>query len=170
MPILCGLYIDILLMPNPKKPTAIKKKEGTYRKDRDGSTDKELGLSFLKTIPEPPKHLGKIAAIRWIEIVSEVSKVGGYVAKIDLAVLERYCMLWEHWRELAKEIQENGSVREAHKEGSEREFTRPQWKMWMDASKELGRIEREFGFTPGARSSLRLVQNAQKPDDETFEI
>ncbi len=59
-------------MANPPKPVELKRRQGTYRKDRDPGSDTEVVvLPMADAIPEPPAELGLDGRAVWSKIWSE---------------------------------------------------------------------------------------------------
>lgn len=71
--------------PRPK-PTAIKKLEGTYRKDRAPAAE----MDPHKGIPARPAYLSKLAAAEWDRVVPQLAELG-VLTLVDGGVLEGYC-------------------------------------------------------------------------------
>ena len=61
-------------MPRPRKPTAQKKAQGTYRPDRDA------GLELPEGIPAPPGYLTELALVYWDRMI-EVTRAAKVLTK-----------------------------------------------------------------------------------------
>jgi phage terminase small subunit len=57
-------------MPNPPKPTELKKRQGTYRKDRDKSlqTNNIVPFNPVENVPEVPAHLQLAGQTFWNQV------------------------------------------------------------------------------------------------------
>jgi phage terminase small subunit len=85
-------------MGRPRKPNALKKAQGTYRKDRDpavGGVEAPVGL------PPMPPGLPPAAKRRWNEIVPQLHGLGT-LAVIDGGAVEAYCRAFARWLKLEK--------------------------------------------------------------------
>ena len=60
-------------MPNPPKPTELKRRQGTYRKDRDQGAERAevVVLPMADAVPEPPADLGLAGRGVWAKVWAE---------------------------------------------------------------------------------------------------
>lgn len=84
----------------PRKPTELKKIEGTYRKDRDiGQVDAEV----LAEVPPPPNSLSATAKREW-GIICTWLFAKNLLAHTDLSLLAMYCAEVARYFDLEKQI------------------------------------------------------------------
>jgi P27 family predicted phage terminase small subunit len=77
----------------PPKPTALKKREGTYRKDRAAHAE----IVAPPGAPPLPSGLAPEASARWEELVPILLE-RGTLSKEDGAILESHCRAYAMWR------------------------------------------------------------------------
>lgn len=82
----------------PPKSRAVKKAQGTYRKDRDTAAE-SAAAALPPGAPTMPTDLDEIARRRWIEIVPELLKAET-LANIDGGAVEAYCRSFSRWSRL----------------------------------------------------------------------
>lgn len=96
-------------MPARRKPVALKKLEGTYRKDRDADradftiaqTDLILSDTARVNVPASLKH--PEAKKYFKDIVDGLSCIG-VLAKIDLKQVEEFCLVFQKLKSLEKKF------------------------------------------------------------------
>jgi phage terminase small subunit len=74
----------------PRKPTALKLIEGTFRKDRANPEEPQPDL--VSGMPAPPRKLKAEAMREWNRVAGELSKMR-VLAVDELSVLATYCNL-----------------------------------------------------------------------------
>src|SRR6267142_2975547 len=84
----------------PRKPTKLKKAQGTYQKCRD--LDASEALVLPPGAPAMPDHLPAQARRMWCELVPQLLEAGT-LAKVDGGALEAYCRSYAHWLDLDDE-------------------------------------------------------------------
>jgi P27 family predicted phage terminase small subunit len=84
----------------PPKPKAVKKAEGTFRKDRDPVDS--LTAALPAGCPEMPESLNEVAKARWMRVAPELM-AAGVLAKVDGGALEAYCRSFARWSVLEEE-------------------------------------------------------------------
>src|SRR5438874_12447773 len=86
----------------PPKPQELKRRQGTYRKDRDNTA---TVVPTIPGAPAMPDDLPAAATRRWAEIVPGLMEAG-LLAKTDGGALEAYCRTWALYRELMREAED----------------------------------------------------------------
>jgi len=108
----------------------------------------------------PPDTLREIGIAKWMEVSSLLTRMGVFTAA-DRTTLERYCLLHEQFMEVVKHVREHGMTQITQTGYSQ---LTAEGSLFKTLPADLLKIEREFGMTPAARSSLK-VQDASAPAD-----
>ena len=142
-----------------KQPTALKLVHGNPgRRPINASEPKPR-----RQRPARPAWLIGDARKAWEELVPLLDQMG-VLTIVDRRALARYCKLWARWVALTRVIEKTGEVypirgrpTEDNPQGAIVSFrTFPQVKIIESLSAELRQLEREFGLTPSARSSIEV--------------
>jgi len=106
----------------------------------------------------PPPYLSEGARRKWEELAPHLVTMG-VATVVDADALAAYCECFERWRRLAKMAASSPPVfKRGSGEGEETVFVKnPLWSQVRDAEAALRVMAREFGFTPSARSGLRVA-------------
>lgn len=72
----------------------------------------------------------------------------------DRHTLQRYCLMWDQWDSLEKHCREHGSTQLTSTGYSQ---ITAEATLAKSLRKELLEIERQFGMTPAARSSMKVT-------------
>jgi P27 family predicted phage terminase small subunit len=109
-------------------------------------------------MPVCPEWLSEAARAKWFELIPQLQAVSeGLLSSVDVHILARYCTLWVLWQKARENIEKHGetiAVKDCVK-------LRPQAGLLLRYSRELLRIETEFGMTPKDRARLT---GRQKPE------
>jgi len=144
----------------PRKPTAQKKAEGTYRPDRD------LGVKIesLDKMPAPgPKlKLSKDAVGLWYSYGNQLI-FNGLMSFLDIVTFSRYCQLYDNAMKLQADIERNGFTQTSEKSGFE--MARPQVGMLSTTQSEMLKIEDRFGLSPNSRAKIPAQKKEDNGDD-----
>jgi len=146
-------------MPNHKKPTKLKKVQGSYRKDRE--LDNAMEFEPVKRLPDCPVKLEqhKYAVEIWNEASEELYNLK-MLYKADRQLLMAYCVeMSKYWECQDDEIECSltYSGEELHKVKSS--FARAAL-LHINVARA---IAGEFGFTPSSRTKISMPK--QKPND-----
>jgi P27 family predicted phage terminase small subunit len=103
--------------------------------------------------------------------VAQMAEVGTMTAH-DVEALARYCRLYTRYRAAEEYLMRHGSTLDSYildKEGNA--FLagvkiRPEAQLANTLAAELLRLENHFGFTPSARTALRVDKKAQHADTD----
>lgn len=140
------------------KPQALKKLQGTYRKDRDGGADSALN----KTKPRCPAWLSKDAKAQWKKISKDLYEAG-LLRNVDGDALAAYCNAYALWKEATLVVQEKGILIKG-KKGIP--YQNPALGVANIQSREMVKLLKEFGMTPVSRA--RLVPD--KPEEKELTL
>ena len=96
-------------MPNhgkgpPRKPDALKRLEGTYRKDRTSKNPPK----FPGSTPRPPKELNAAAKAEWKRLSPQLAELG-MLTPADKALFGVYCQAFADYWKLTAELNAMGS-------------------------------------------------------------
>ena len=143
-------------MARPTIPTAIKVCRGN-------PGQRAINIHEPKPPPaalSPPAILGDAGVEKWNDIAPLLSRMG-VLTQADLGSLERYCLMHEQWIVIVKHVQQHGMTRDNTDGGRS---TSAEGLLFKSLPRELLAIERQFGLTPAARSSMK-VENAPSAQD-----
>lgn len=110
--------------------------------------------------PTPPLTLQEIGIAKWHELFALLTRMG-VLTQADLTTLERYCLIYEQFMAVVKHVREHGMTQITQTGYSQ---LTAEGSLFKTLPADLLKIEREFGMTPAARSSLK-VQDAAAPAD-----
>lgn len=148
----------------PRKPDEQKKREGTYRPDRDDQFEAD------SAIPDPPPMLTDTSGgdllnewrrrgmnhwNRLTEFLSEAS----LISRLDGDALALLCFAFVEYEEADKEVAMYGLTVMSDKGGV---YQHPAVGVRTNAWKKILRLCREFGMTPSARASLKVTDDKQE--------
>lgn len=157
----------------PKKPTQLKLLQGNPGK-RSINTDEPKPARCLAT--RPPRDLDSVARKVWRETAPRLEALG-LLSVIDLAIFWRYCDLRSKFKAAKDFLDKNGFVYAIYFDQTAEEIKEckprrlkymaqfPQVSIYQQLSKEITRIEQNFGMTPAARAGLNVVP----PENQTGE-
>lgn len=148
----------------PRKPSAIKKAQGTFAPSR--SAKNEMMPSKVDGLPSPPEVLQKNArAMRlWSQSVQELSDLE-MLHHVDLPQLAAYCLKMATFFEMEAFLQKNGRIYWTDKGDPKR---RPEDIIAKDALEQANKIAQQFGFAPSARTRISMPEKAKDEDDKFF--
>jgi P27 family predicted phage terminase small subunit len=143
-----------------RKPTVMKKLEGTYR--RDQASPSEPMPDVLLIPPPMPEGLNKYGQAEWEKMTLELTKLG-MLTTMDSSQLAAYCNeMGNYWE--CEDMRRGVIVREETEEG--REAAVMFYKNYFDmAQKHLNHARAmavQFGFTPAARSRINVPKKEEK--------
>lgn len=138
----------------PRKPTAIKILDGTFREDRHGDEPK---IEALTSLPKPPSSLGKEGKRRW-KTEGEQLLAKGILSVTDLPALEVYCAAWDEVQHCADVLSKQG---EYSMRDNGTMAAHPAIRRKGEALDRIRAYQREFGMTPSSRTGVK----AQKTDE-----
>jgi P27 family predicted phage terminase small subunit len=141
----------------PAKPKALKKLEGTYRKDRDAG-----GASFEPPpgVPEPPRWLDKEARAEWARVVPQLAELG-VLTGLDGGALERYVVAHSNWVKAQADVQRYGTVLKSQF-GPQKN---PAVKIAQDERAAARLLAAELGLSPSARTRVKAPEKPPAADE-----
>lgn len=122
--------------------------------------------------PPCPKWLPKEARRVWDELAPVLLQMK-VLARADRNALARYAITWARWREAEETIQKEGQVivkwvMSRDGEPVEAGETISPWvQVAARLADQLGRIEREFGLTPSARTQVKMLDGENSSEAQT---
>ncbi|MCF0074470.1 phage terminase small subunit P27 family [Dyadobacter sp. CY261] len=148
----------------PNKPTALKKLEGTFRKDR--AVINEIMPANLEYIPSPPKFLDKDAKKEWKSVCQELIDLQ-MLHRVDLALLAAYCSEISNYINAVRKLRETGEVLTITRDdGSAYSMPSPWNAIKNTYLKNAREIASQFGFTPSARTK---INGSKKGEEDPFD-
>jgi P27 family predicted phage terminase small subunit len=132
-------------------PTEIKIARGTLRKRNKAEPKPPAGSIKM------PKHLGKVAAARWRELLPLLQGVR-VMTDADVEALARYCDTYEWWLATRAILKEQGCTYPILNDGGEVKYIaqRPEVSIAHKLAQQLRQLEQDFGLNPSARTSLHV--------------
>jgi len=145
-------------MKGKRTPSAIKKRQGTFRPSRDF----DMLIEGLSKMPEPSPglNLSEKAEALYYEYGTQLL-MNGLMTFIDLVVFNRYCKLYDRALELSALIDEGGITQETQ---SGYVTLRPEVSLLNQIELQMLKIEDRFGMSPAARTRVNPVQKKKKND------
>lgn len=120
-------------MANMRKPDNVLKLSGSYRKDRHGDPKDKIEMEI--EAPEMPDFLDDVAAEEWKRVCRILENMG-LLTVLDRTVLAQYCVLYS---KLAGDPAKFGPSDHT----------------------QLRLCAKEMGFTPSARSGIKVPNEGQ---------
>jgi P27 family predicted phage terminase small subunit len=140
-------------MPTPKKPTAIKKIQGTFRRDRAANEANPDPF-----IPQPPDFLDSVALAEWNRLAPELYDLG-LLARIDRAALAGYCTAYSRWCASSEILKTEEQVITT----SNGNFVQnPRLGIVRRALDDMRKWAIEFGMTPSSRSRVNVNKDKKR--------
>lgn len=117
-----------------------------------------------QSAPDPPKHLGEVAAGEWRRAAAEIHAFGALTAGA-LATLEVYCQTFAEIRELDLWVAENGRTLVIKERTGEIKYVQqlPQVAIRNAARSALKAYATSLGLTPASRAKLGWKVKGQSP-------
>ncbi|KQS33961.1 phage terminase small subunit P27 family [Dyadobacter sp. Leaf189] len=148
----------------PTKPTALKKLEGTYRKDR--AIGAEMMPSNIDHPPSAPSFLSKEAKKEWKSVCIELIQLQ-MLHRVDLGLLAAYCSEMANYIEAVKALKADGQVKTITRDdGSSYSMPSPWVSIKNSYLKNAQAIAGQFGFTPSARTK---INGSKKGEGDPFD-
>lgn len=144
-------------MARPRKPTKVKKLQGTLRKHRiRDEWEPPVGA------PPMPEHFGADARRQW-RLVMPVLLQAGLITTTDASTLEAFCEAYQEWKDAARIIAKEGQLVEVPPYGQK---AHPAVKILNDARAQCMSYAQRFGLDPASRSRI-AAPPAKETKDET---
>ena len=135
-----------------KKPSQIKKLQGTNRKDRvnEGRMDPTKVIS----VPKPPAYLGKYGKALWKNQLEQLAELK-MLTKVDLVALGQYCQEWQIYRDAIADIKKHG-IKNSYDQIS------PAVTVKNQSFKNMLQIADRFGFVASAREKITMPEQKEQ--------
>ena len=140
----------------PRKPTAIKRLQGTLQKCRTPKNE-PIPAGDLKTA-EPPDYLTDTAKAIWTFALDQAPE--GLLTNLDFAVFSRWVVLYDQFLQLSSAIKKEGTIQESD-DGTL--SVNPMIRAINSTAQTLRGIETEMGFTPASRSRIAVNRKPAEP-------
>ena len=140
----------------PKKPTAIKKAQGTLEKSR--TIENEFVPSKVNGMPSPPSVLSKNknAMKLWHESVIELKDMD-MLHGVDLPMLAAYCVKMSLFFRMTDYCEKNGYINNRGRRCGEAIEA-------QSALDQANKICQQFGFVPSARTKISMPDKKKESD------
>jgi P27 family predicted phage terminase small subunit len=154
------------MMPRGRKPTPVHLRVlrgNPHRRPIPNTPDPEISAD----VPEAPNFLYGHARDEWLRVTPELHHMR-LLSKVDLKVLEAYCVAYGRWREAEEAL---ASARETDpltkgliiKSVSGAMIESPLIYTSRKAAFEMLRFASEFGFTPASRARIHAGPRGADP-------
>lgn len=147
----------------PKKPTALKLLQGTFRPGRavDGEPAPEVAT------PEVPEHLSDLAKVEWGRISQELWQLG-LLSRIDRAALAAYCEAWSDWVDASRMCaSKDGQDRKVIKTLNGNFIENPYYTIKKRSMELMHKFLTEFGMTPASRTRISVNPPVDAEESKT---
>lgn len=142
--------------------------KGNFRPSRhdDPIADtKALDFVYGDIIPTPPDGFPDIAKQLWTTQLLLANAVYGFISFLDLVLFGEYCLCYA---EVIKMREEDTPKTTTSQSGVIR--IHPLYKILQEKEKLLIVLSREFGFSPGSRTRVNLIQQGAEEKEEEFTL
>lgn len=146
--------------PKPK-PSALKKRDGTYKKCKQAPS--EYSPDQIETLAKPPTWLNKYAKDEYLKVGAVLLK-DGLLATIDMNLFITYCQQMGIFIESQHVLKKEGRVVKTKSGYSQ---PHPYVAIGNSAHQIAIKIAASFGITPSARTRVSAEKKAidEKPKD-----
>lgn len=143
-------------MANPRKPTALKIAEGTFRKDRavNEPTPSTVDVSKMKA----PEHFDDVHKTMWDEYVEELTSLG-VLTVIDKMAFEVMFEIYIEIQEFKAAIEEEGKYVTDDRGNKRRN---PLISQVNQLRQTLRQFLSEFGMTPASRTKINVKDKQEE--------
>lgn len=149
-------------MARPRKPTAIKKLQGTLQKCRTNN-DEPQPATKLKQVA-PPSHLSKVAKDAWEFAISQCPD--GVLTSLDFAIFEMWCDTYARILDTEAILKEEGNYVRNPDTGIS--YPHPALKQLEGLKYTLKYHATELGFTPASRSKVHVIKKEDSKKTNKF--
>ena len=121
-----------------------------------------------RQLPACPDYLPEGAKAAWNSLVPELCRIG-VLTKIDMNLVERYCLTFHWWREAVVFVLANGKdlvVTDPNSGEVKGVVPSPYPKRISGYAAELLRMEQEMGMTPSSRTKIHVSAEDSEDDLE----
>jgi P27 family predicted phage terminase small subunit len=143
-----------------KVPTAIKKAQGTHRKDRE--IENEMQVASVVSMPDAPLFLNDFGVNEWHKVTNELANLQ-MLHDVDLGMLASYCREMGTYFEMVAALKGGQVERTYDKDGKLRASKlKPEVKISRDCLDRAIKLATQFGFTPSSRASLAMPEQIEE--------
>ena len=140
----------------PRKPTAVKKLQGTLQKCRTNALE-PIPQIDLKQFTEPPEYLTDSAKDIWTFALQQVPE--GMLSSLDYSIFAEWVILFDQFVILSEGLKNQGTfVRDADGNQTVNNIINSITK----TATILRGIENELGFTPASRSKVSSFKTSSE--------
>ena len=145
-------------MARPRKPTAIKKLQGTLQKCRTNQDEPKAQGDLKKVLP--PAYLAADEKAIWQYALEQVPD--DMLSTMDFAIFLQWVTLHYQLIRIQQKLTEEGMFLLDHNGIS---FEHPLLKLQIKLQQNLIRVCTELGFTPASRSKVQVKKDTKEPDN-----
>lgn len=146
----------------PRKPTAVKRLQGTLQKCRTPKNEPIPEHDLKTTLP--PEYMTDSAKAIWQFALDQAPP--GLLTTLDFAVFSRWVVLYDQFMQLSAAIKREGTIQE-ETDGSL--TVNPMLRALNQTALTLRGLENEIGFTPASRTRIATVKTADPREINIFE-
>ena len=140
----------------PRKPTAVKKLQGTLQKCRTNPLEPQPQFD-LKDFTEPPEYLTESAKDIWTFALQQAPE--GMLSSLDYSIFSEWVILYDQFIKLSEGLKAQGTfVRDADGNQTVNNIINSITK----TATILRGIENELGFTPASRSKVSSFKTSSE--------
>ena len=140
----------------PRKPTAVKKLQGTLQKCRTNALEPQPQFD-LKQFSEPPEYLTDSAKDIWTFALQQAPE--GMLSSLDYSIFSEWVILYDQFIKLSEGLKAQGTfVRDADGNQTVNNIINSITK----TATILRGIENELGFTPASRSKVSSFKTSSE--------
>lgn len=151
----------------PRTPDAIKEAQGTLRQDR--IQEDEMRVALMESLPAAPEMLTEDGQREWYSACSTLLDLG-MLHRVDLNALLAYCIEVDTYYQAAALIRETGLIiTESRREDTSITKANPAVQIRNTAFKNMMAAAAQFGFTPAARTRIKM-DTAKPPEKDEFDL
>lgn len=144
-------------MARPRKPTAVKRLQGTLQPCRTNKNE-PIPQTDLKTLVAPD-YLCESAKEIWTFAVDQAPE--GMLSSLDLAIFTQWVVCFDSFIKLNNRLNETGVIDENGKVSDVLHHV-------TKTAAILCRLENELGFTPASRSKVASYRQTDKGTENKF--
>ena len=138
----------------PPKPTAIKRLQGTLRRDRSSTQEPRPD----PTVPSRPGWLRPEAKREWTRLASELGRLG-LLTIVDRGPMAGGCEWWAIFVEALGQLRNKaGEIELTYETPTGQQKARPEIGVALQAWKEYLAFCSKFGLTPSDRSRIHMPE------------
>lgn len=150
-------------MARPRKPTNIKKLQGTLQKCRTNINEPVPNTPIDRF--EPPIFFNDTQQEIWNFAISQMPS--GMLTGLDFGIFSRWCILYCQFVEMTKSVNENGAIMYDELGVP---YANPLVNTMNKLTISLRGIETELGFTPASRSKVSLGCKEESAKNKFLEV